>query len=184
MEFLSQPWPWYIAGPLIGLTVPVLLIVGNRMFGISATLRHICAACIPAGISFLKYDWKAEAWSLVFLAGIVVGGYAAATFIPNPETVAISSGARAALQELGITDQSGLVPAQIFSWDMLLTPHGILLVVVGGFLVGFGARYAGGCTSGHAIMGLSCLEWPSLIAVMSFFAGGLFITHVVFPLIF
>ncbi len=184
MEMLSQPWPWYVAGPLIGLMVPILLVVGNRMFGVSASLRHICAASVPANVPFLHYDWKAEAWNLFFVGGIVFGGFVAAHMIPNPDTVAISSATSAALQALGITDQSGLVPTQLFTWKALITLQGFVVIVIGGFLVGFGARYAGGCTSGHAIMGLADLQWPSLLAVIAFFAGGLFITHIGYPLLF
>ncbi len=183
-EFLSQPWPWYVAGPLIGLMIPVLLLSGNKQLGVSSSLRHTCAACVPANVEFLKYDWKKEAWNLFFVAGIVAGGYVGAAFLSNPETVALSPQTSAALQAYGITAQSGLVPAEIFNWHNLLTPQGFLLIVLGGFLVGFGARYAGGCTSGHAIMGLSSLQWPSLVAVMAFFAGGLFVTHLVFPVLF
>ena len=182
-ELMHQPWPWYVAGPLIGLIVPILLLFGNKTFGISSSLRHTCAALIPANIEFLKYDWKKEKWNLFFVLGIIVGGFLAANLFPNPETIAISSETRTDLQTLGITDQSGLVPHEIFNLESLLTLEGFLMIVAGGFLVGFGSRYAGGCTSGHAIMGLSNLQWPSLVAVIAFFVGGLFVTHLVYPLL-
>ena len=76
LEWIKQPWPWYVAGPVIGLTVPTLLIIGNKSFGISSSLRHLCAACIPANIKFFKYDWKKEAWNLFFIGGVVIGGRA------------------------------------------------------------------------------------------------------------
>lgn len=185
IEMLSQTWPWYVAGPLIGLIVPALLIAGGKMFGISANLRHACAATIPGRIEFFQYDWKKSGlWNLVFAVGIVLGGLIATTLLahPNPE-IGISEGARAQLTALGISDFTGLLPNDIFTWEGLASLPGFIMIVVGGFLVGFGARYAGGCTSGHAISGLADLQVPSLIAVIGFFIGGLFVTYVVLPLI-
>jgi len=182
LDFITQPWPWYVAGTLIGLTVPTLLILGNKAFGISSSLRHICAACIPANISFFKYDWRKEAWNLWFVGGILIGGLIGGTLLKNPAAMAISSNTLHDLRDLGIHDfTSGLMPTDIFTWQNLFTAKGLLFFVVGGFLVGFGTRYAGGCTSGHAIMGLSNLQWPSLVATLSFMAGGFAMTHLFLP---
>lgn len=183
IEFLKQPWPWYIAGPLIGLTVPALLILGNKHFGISANLRHVCAACLPANVPFFKYNWKKEAWNMLFVAGIVIGAAIASIFLYNSADINIHPELAADLQSYGITDFSGLVPAQIFSADSVLTLRGFILMIVGGFIVGFGTRYAGGCTSGHSIMGLSNLQWPSLIATISFMVGGFIMANLLLPAI-
>ncbi len=184
MEFLSQPWPWYVAGPIIGLVVPALLLLGNRQFGVSENLRHMCAAALPGNIEFLKYDWKkAGSWNLTFIAGTVIGGFIAYTLLYNPDPIAISEATRSDLAALGISDFNGLVPAQVFSWSGLGTVPGLIMIVAGGFLVGFGTRYAGGCTSGHAISGLADLQLPSLIAVLGFFAGGLIATYFILPLL-
>src|SRR5690348_8633905 len=145
---LSNPWPWYIAGPLIGLTVPALLILGNKAFGISSSLRHICAACIPANISFLQYDWKKESWNLFFVVGVVTGGILAANLLAAPEPIVIHENLRQELQQYNITNISSLEPEELFNFANLLTLKGFIVMVVGGFLVGFGTRYAGGCTSG------------------------------------
>ncbi|MDQ3458074.1 MAG: YeeE/YedE family protein [Deinococcota bacterium] len=177
---LTQPWPWYVAGPLIGLMVPLLLLLGNKPFGISSNLRHMCAM-IPNRNPFFNYDWRKESWNLIFFAGILLGGFVGGVLLGNPEPVALSARTAAELQALGVPHESGLMPTSLFSWASLLTLPGFILMVVGGFLVGFGARYAGGCTSGHAISGLSNLQLPSLIAVMGFFIGGLFVTHLVLP---
>ncbi|MEX0769890.1 MAG: YeeE/YedE thiosulfate transporter family protein [Balneolaceae bacterium] len=183
-DILYEPWPWYIAGPLIGLIVPVLLITGNKMFGISSSFRHLCAACLPTKISFFRYDWKEEGgWNLTFVTGVVLGGFLAGYWFENPEPVAISGATVAALAEIGITSFDGLVPADLFNWQTLLTPSGLIVMVVGGFLVGFGTRYASGCTSGHGITGLANLQVASLIAVIGFFIGGLITTYVLLPLI-
>ncbi len=185
IDFLSQPWPWYVAGPLIGLIVPALLLLGGKQFGVSANLRHICAAIVPGDLEFFRYDWKKSGlWNLTFVGGVLIGGLIAGTLLANPDPIAISEATRADLTTLGVQDFSGLVPGEVFSWSGLLTFKGLLLIVVGGFLVGFGTRYAGGCTSGHAIMGLADLQLPSLIAVLGFFAGGLIATHFLLPLIF
>jgi uncharacterized membrane protein YedE/YeeE len=181
MEFITNPWPWYIAGPLIGLTVPTLLIIGNKSFGISSSLRHICASCIPAGISFFKYDWKKEAWNLFFVLGIFIGGIIATQFLSNPNPIEIHPELSKELASYGITQIDGLLPSQLFNWNSLLTLKGFLMMVVGGFLVGFGTRYAGGCTSGHAIMGLSNLQWPSLVATICFMIGGFLVANFVLP---
>lgn len=178
IEWISQPWPWYVAGPMIGLTVPALLILGNKTFGISSSLRHICAACVPAGIPFFTYNWKNEMWNLLFVLGVGIGGFVAVTFLANPESIVISEATQADLAALGITDFSDLMPADIFTWSNLFTAKGLLFFVIGGFLVGFGTRYAGGCTSGHAIMGISNLQWPSLVATIFFMIGGFLMTLV------
>ena len=186
--WLFGEWPWYVAGPLIGLFVPALLLVGNKVFGISSNLSHICAAIAPAKLEFFRleffrYDWrKVGLWNLVFLVGVLIGGFLA-FHGGQPQTIAISAETRASLERLGIHDFSGVVPRELFSWHALLTLRGFVLVVVGGFLVGFGTAYAAGCTSGHAISGLANFQLPSLIAVFGFFAGGLAATYFILPFV-
>lgn len=183
IEFLKQPWPWYVAGPLIGLTVPALLILGNKSFGISSSLRHVCAACIPGKVPFFKYDWKKEAWNLFFVFGIFAGGIISMNFLSNPQPMEVHPDLVAELSTYGINDYSNLVPQDLLTWDSLFTLRGILMMVVGGFFVGFGTRYAGGCTSGHSIMGLSNLQWPSLVATIAFMIGGFITANLLLPFI-
>ena len=183
VEFLYEPWPWYISGPLIGLMVPLLLYIGNKSFGVSSSFRHTCAACVPSRIPYFSYDWKKEGgWNLMLVAGMIAGGYLGGVVFENPEPVNLSSDTVRTLSGMGITNYSELVPVEVFNWDNLLTMPGILTMVVGGFLVGFGARYAGGCTSGHAITGLSALQRASIIAVIGFFIGGLIVAHILLPI--
>lgn len=185
-EVASQPWPWYVAGPLLGLVVPLLLIVGGKMFSVSGSLRHICAATFPRNIAFLKYDWKKVGmWNLIFVFGALIGGFLAVQIVPvSSVEISISDATRSDLAALGITDFTGLVPQEVISWSGLATLPGLVMIVLGGFLVGFGARYAGGCTSGHAISGLADLQFPSLVAVVGFFVGGLIGTHLLMPFLF
>ena len=185
LDILQQPWPWYVAGPLIGLTVPALLLVGNKALGISSALRHVCAACVPAGIPFLTYNWRAENWNLVFVLGIALGGFLSYRLLGHPEVVDISPATVRDLKaQLHLTDFTGLLPNELFAFENLGNWKGWVFLVLGGFLVGFGTRYAGGCTSGHAISGLSNLQWVSLVAVIGFFAGGLVMTWLIYPLLF
>lgn len=181
MNWIFEPWPWYVSGPLIGITVPVLLIVGNKLLGISSSLRHTCAAVAPANISFLKYNWKEEAWNLFFAAGILLGGFIGGVILSNGEPVQISPETVEDIKALGIQSFEGLIPADIYNWDTLFSLKGFLVIVLGGFMIGFGSRYAGGCTSGHAIMGLSSLQFASLITVIFFFIGGLLMTWFIAP---
>jgi uncharacterized membrane protein YedE/YeeE len=178
----SGPWPWYVAGPVIGLFVPALLIVDNRVFGVSSSLRHLCSAVLPSKLDYFRYDWKRTGlWNLFFVVGILTGGFLASHW-EGTQNVAISESTRLALTKLGIHDFSGLAPREIFAWSALLTLKGFVSVVLGGVLVGFGTAYAGGCTSGHAISGLADLQLSSLLAVVGFFAGGLIATHFILPL--
>lgn len=181
LETIKQPWPWYIAGPLIGLTVPALLILGNKTFGISSNLRHICAACFPSNLPFFQYNWKKEIWNLFFVIGIFIGGIVAYTFLTNPNVITINPNLRTELATYGISNIAGMMPEEIFSWQSLATLRGFLIIAIGGLLIGFGSRYAGGCTSGHAISGLSNLQLASLIATCCFFVGGLVVANFLLP---
>ena len=181
MHAILQPWPWYVAGPLIGLMVPALLLLGNKSFGISSSLRHVCAACFPGKIPFFTYDWRKESWNLFFAAGIILGGFVASFYLSAAGPVSINPATTASLRKIGVQDFSGMLPKDIFNFHALLTMRGWIFIVLGGLLVGFGTRYAGGCTSGHAIMGLSSLQWPSLVATICFMAGGLIMTWFILP---
>jgi uncharacterized protein len=183
-DVLFRPWPWYLAGPLIGLFVPALLLLGNRQFGVSSNLRHLCAAVAPGRIDFFRYDWRsAGMWNLMFLAGVFVGGFIA-THLLGAGDIALTVEAKESLAQLGVRDFSGLAPRDLFSWSTLQTVPGFVSIVGGGFLVGFGGAYAGGCTSGHAISGLAALDRASVVAVIAFFAGGLLCTYFLLPVLF
>ena len=125
-----------------------------------------------------------EIWNLIFAAGILLGGVLTSSLMPNSSPIEVNPKLVEELSTYGITDYSNIIPNDIFSWEKLLTVKGFLLLTLGGFLVGFGTRYAGGCTSGHAISGLSNLQLPSLIAVIGFFIGGLIMAHFLLPLLF
>ena len=183
IEFLKQPWPWYIAGPLIGLMVPLLLVLGNKTFGVSSSLRHICAACMPSKIPFFSYDWKKESWNLFFVSGILSGGLIAALLLMNEKPVDVNPKLITEFSKYGVTNFHSLVPVQLFNWQQLFTLKGFILMVVGGFFVGFGTRYEGGCTSSHSIMGLSNLQVPSLVATSCFMAGGFIMANLILPFI-
>jgi uncharacterized protein len=181
IELLQQPWPWYISGPLIGLMVPLMLLLGSKPFGISSNLRHACAIVLPDAVkpSFLRYDWRAERWNLMFAFGLLIGGFLAGVVFANPNPVAVSEAAKSSLTTLGIALEPGIIPNIFSSFDW----RSVTLLATSGFLIGFGTRYGGGCTSGHAIAGLSTLQLPSLIATVSFFAAGILSANVLLPLV-
>ncbi|MCB1326368.1 MAG: YeeE/YedE family protein [Spirochaetales bacterium] len=179
----SETWPWYVAGPLIGLAVPVLALIGNYPFGVSTSLRHIVRLVLPGRKpDYFDYDIEPELWNLFLIAGLVLGGFLAALG-GLPEQIGISPETQADLASLGVTNLSGLIPGAVFNLQNLLSAPGLILLVVGGFLIGFGTRYANGCTSGHSITGLSILNPVSLLATAMFFVGGLIATHLLMPLI-
>lgn len=184
IEWISQPWPWYVSGAMLTLVMTLLIVMG-KSFGYSANLRTACAI-LGAGrhVKFFRFDWKKQQWNLLFVLGSLIGGYIAGTFLTDGQPVAISESTVNDLVQLGLSAPNGFNPSELYSWSFLLSAKGIFVLFGGGILVGFGARWAGGCTSGHAISGLSDLQVPSLIAVIGFFAGGLIMTHLLFPLIF
>lgn len=181
-DFLYGAWPWYITGPAIGLIYFALYFVGRR-FGVSGTLKATCSM-MGAGkfLDYFRFEWKKETWNLLFAVGLIIGGFLGGVIFKNPEPMALAEPTINALNGLGLTSfNQGIVPNEIFTWESLFSLRGLVFIVIGGFLVGFGSRYADGCTSGHAITGLANLELPSLVAVVGFFIGGLIVTHLLLP---
>lgn len=189
LEFISQPWHWSVSGAMIALVMFLLIYMGQR-FGVSSSFRAMCSiGGAGNSISYFDYDWKAHDWLLTFILGAIIGGGIAINFLGSPEPVQLSAATVSDLQGLGISvpqttaEGTGYLPRELFNFETLLSLKGIILMVVGGFLIGFGTRWAGGCTSGHAISGLSNLQLPSLVAVVGFFIGGLLMTHILLPMI-
>ena len=185
MNWIFQPWPWYVSGPIIAIIMFLLLMVGKN-FGMSANLRTMCTICGAGNTAdFFKFDWKAQRWNLIVVIGAIIGGYIGSHFLSTDTAVAINPETISDLKTMGF-DSAGkaYLPNKLFDLNALTNIKSLGILAIGGFLVGFGARYAGGCTSGHAISGLSNLQLPSLIAVIGFFIGGLTMIHFIFPLIF
>ena len=185
MNYILEPWPWYVSGPCIAIVMYLLLYFG-RTFGMSSNLRTICSIG-GAGkkVSFFDFDWKAQKWNLIVVLGAMVGGFIAHHFLSNHTNIDLNQQTIADLNNLGFKNVgTSLLPPELFDWKNVFSIKGILILTIGGFLVGFGTRYAGGCTSGHAITGLSSLQLPSLIAVIGFFIGGLIMIHFIYPILF
>ena len=188
-ELLSQPWHWSLSGVLIAAVMFLLLYAGKE-FGVSSNLRTMCTIAGADNYSdFFKIDWRAQRWNLLFAGGSVIGGFLAFYFFSSPAPVQISGDTIDYLQSVGIAAPGpagtpwSYVPVELFAPGEIFTLRGFLVLVVGGFLIGFGARWAGGCTSGHAISGLSNLQLPSLVAVIGFFIGGLLMSWLILPFI-
>jgi len=185
MNWIYEPWPWYVSGPLIAFIMFLLLMVGKN-FGMSANLRTMCTICgAGSKADFFKFDWKSQKWNLVVVLGAIIGGFIGANFLSTENVVAINPDTITDLNALGFESAGkAYLPTELFDTSAISDVKNLLILAIGGLLVGFGARYAGGCTSGHAISGLSDLQFPSLIAVIGFFIGGLIMIHLLFPLIF
>lgn len=178
-------WPWYVAGPLLGL-IMLLLIYFGKTFGMSSNLRTLCTV-MGAGkkTEFFRFDWKSQRWNLVVVLGAMLGGFIATHYLSDGSGVNINPNTIIELQQMNIDAPQGkLIPDALSSTEALQSPKILAILLIGGLLVGFGTRYAGGCTSGHAITGLSNLQLPSLIAVIGFFIGGLIMSWLLLPLIF
>lgn len=185
MSIFFQTWPWYISGFLIGLIMLCLTYFG-KSFGMSSNLRSMCTI-LGAGkrTAFFDFDWKSQRWNLIVVLGAMLGGFVAVHFMSDPSNVSINPKTIEQLVQFGIDAPNGkLVPDALFGPQVFKSPKSILILLFGGILIGFGTRYAGGCTSGHAISGLSNLQIPSLKAVIGFFVGGLIMAYFIFPLIF
>jgi uncharacterized membrane protein YedE/YeeE len=185
MESILNPWPWYISGPLIAFVMALLLYFG-KTFGMSSNLKTMCTIAGAGKFSdFFKFNWKEQSWNLIVVLGAIIGGFIATQYLSNDSITDLNPITVAELQNMGFQNSgAALVPDEIFSLESLGTGKGLIILIVGGLLVGFGTRYANGCTSGHAIAGLSSLQKPSLIAVIGFFIGGLIMTNFILPLIF
>jgi uncharacterized membrane protein YedE/YeeE len=184
LEFLMSPWPWWFSGMIIA-TVMFLMLFFGKSFGFSSNLRTICSiAGAGKRVKFFDFDWRSQTWNLVFLVGAIIGGYIASNYLNDGSAFELAQSTTNDLSTLGFAKATEVQPSELFSWDAIFTLKGFAILSIGGMLVGFGSRYAGGCTSGHAISGISNLQLPSLIAVIGFFIGGLLMTHVIFPLIF
>lgn len=186
-HWLVQPWHWSFSGAAIAL-VMLLLLYFNRRFGVSTSFQTLCSiAGAGKWADYFRFDWKQHQWLLTFIGGSIIGAAIASNFMTGSEPLQINPNTAADLQALGVDINNrsgqGFLPTDLFNFQNLLTPEGLILMVGGGFLIGFGTRWAGGCTSGHAISGLSNLQLPSLVAVIGFFIGGLAVTHLLLPLI-
>ena len=178
MNWIFEPWPWYIGGPMIALVMALLLYFGKN-FGMSSNLRTICTLCGAGRNSdFFDFDWKAQRWNLIVVVGAIIGGWIASQWLSTDTVVQLNTETVAQLKALKIESAgAAYLPEELFGLESLKNPKMVMLLALGGFLVGFGARYAGGCTSGHAISGLSNLQLASLYAVVGFFIGGLLMNH-------
>lgn len=178
-------WPWYISGFLIGAVMLSLIFFGKQ-FGMSSNLRTLCTmAGAGKNVDFFKFDWREQKWNLAVVVGAILGGFVAVHFLSDGSGVNLNPKTIEQLAAMNIEAPNGkLGPESMFGLEAIKNPKMLLILFFGGLLIGFGTRYAGGCTSGHAISGLSNLQKPSLIAVIGFFIGGLIMAHFLLPLIF
>ena len=182
MNWIYEAWPWYVAGPGIVLAMALLIYFG-KSFGVSSNIRTMCSIAGAGKFSdFFRFDWNAQIWNLVFALGAVIGGFITHNYLTINHSIDLNPNTVKSLENLGFENVgSDIIPIELFGAEVLGTWQGLLFLIIGGVLVGFGSRYAGGCTSGHAISGLSNFQLPSLIAVIGFFIGGLIMTFFILP---
>ncbi len=185
MNWIYEPWTWYFSGLMIAFVMFLLLMMGKK-FGMSSNLRTLCTMCgADKKTDFFQFDWREQRWNLAVVLGTIIGGFIASKFLTNTTAVQISQETIVHLKALGFQDAgTAYLPTKMFDTTVFYDFKTIVLLAIGGLLIGFGSRYAGGCTSGHAISGLSNFQLPSLVAVVGFFIGGLVMVHFLFPLIF
>jgi len=185
MNSITSTWHWAISGFIIGLVMLTLNYFG-KVFGMSTNLRTLCSMTgIGKKVSFFNWDWKAQQWNLVVVIGAMIGGYIAVHYLSSTSNVNLNPKTIIQLAQMKIDAPNGkLLPNKLFSLEIFQSSKSIAILIIGGFFIGFGSRYAGGCTSGHAISGMSNLQLPSLKAVIGFFVGGLIMSNYILPLIF
>ncbi|MEO8933562.1 MAG: YeeE/YedE thiosulfate transporter family protein [Xanthomarina sp.] len=182
LEIIKEPWAWYVSGAAIAFIMLLLLLTG-KTFGMSSNLRILCSICgLGKWSDFFRDDWRNQMWNILVVIGAIGGGYFGAFYLSNDSTIALSQSTIENLESMGFhAPGASYLPEELFNFTDWTS---MLILVLGGLLIGFGSRYAGGCTSGHAISGLSNFQLPSLIAVIGFFIGGLLMVHVIMPFIF
>ena len=185
MDFLFHTWHWSIAGFLIAI-IMLLLNYFGKVFGMSSNLRTLCTiAGADRFADFFRFDAKSQYWNLMVIFGAMLGGFVAVHFMSDPTNVTLNPQTVIQLEAMGFDKPNGkILPQTLFGNEVFQSPKVLFILLIGGLLIGFGSRYAGGCTSGHAIAGMSNLQRQSLKAVIGFFVGGLLMTHFIFPLIF
>ena len=158
----------------------------GKKFGVSSNLETVCAMG-GAGklVDFFKFDWRKNKWNLVFVIGLIIGGFIADQWLTIDQSIDLNPDTVIALSDIGIENAgSSYLPEEIYGLEAIVTFKGFAVLLIAGLLVGFGSRYAGGCTSGHGIVGLSSLSKESFIAVAGFFIGGLIMTWLILPYVF
>ena len=156
-------WSGWVGGIGIGLYMLTQYLLTGKALGVSTGYGNLCA--IGSKRPFFSTDKYKEPfnWRLLFLLGIPLGGVVAVLTSPDA-TLNFSF----SLGEM----YDGVMPSALWARGLIL--------VLGGVLMGVGARMAGGCTSGHAISGLALGNGPSLIAAMGFFVGGIAAVQILF----
>ena len=163
---MNEPLSWYIAGPLLGLMVPLLLVLKEKQFGISSSYHYILSL-LPTRISYFNYDRRQDQWQVFFAIGLILSGFVA-------------------IQFFGFSDAFVVLPMKKYTVQAsnIYQLNNAVEFFIGGILVGFGARYANGCTAGHCIMGCSQFALSSILATICFFIGGLIGSYFVVPQLF
>ncbi|WP_299063075.1 YeeE/YedE thiosulfate transporter family protein [uncultured Polaribacter sp.] len=185
MDIILQPWAWYVGGPLIAISLLLYFYFGQN-FGASTNFETLCTMAGADRFSdYFKKDWKDRDFALLFVVGLIIGGFISAYFLTPNQTIDLNPKTVTELSDLGFSNIGNqYFPDEIFGDDVVFSLKGFLILLISGVFVGFGTRYAGGCTSGHAITGLSSLQLPSLLAVIGFFIGGIIATWFIIPLLF
>lgn len=152
-------WPWWLGGIAIGLLVPLMYYFLGTALGVSSGFGNFIKIIAPS----TKLRWlNSETyknrfnWRFIFIIGMIIGGFLSARASGMPV----------------ITSEMGLFTENL-NWAFIIY---ILWFFAGGILLGFGARVANGCTSGHSIHGIATLQKSSLVATVFFLLFGVITT--------
>lgn len=153
--FPAEPWPWWMGGLVIGALVPLLYYFLNTALGVSTGFGNFAKLLFPkTTLSWLNSKSFSSVVNHRFymMMGMLIGAFSAGRVMGLP-VVTI---------EMGVFSET-------LQWPIW---GNVLWFLMGGFLLGLGARIAGGCTSGHSIHGLANFQLSSLVATICFLIFG------------
>lgn len=161
MEWLRlEHWSPYVCGAGIGVLSWLTFLLSDKALGTSTTYAKAAGMIerLFRGDRVLQREFFQKIgldidWQWLLVLGILIGAF-------------ISSMAS------GAASVDWVPEPWLTAFGAAVTPR-IVIAFIGGVLLGLGARWAGGCTSGHGISGTMQMSLASWVAAVCFFVGGI-----------